>query len=160
MLEHQQPVVYQVEGGVLAVAEAEHLDVGHRDRPSGGRDAAARAGQGASVGSREGALLDGDVAVHVQRVYLDVRVGERAEPAREELGAGRLAPAADPAGRLEDDVVGQHAGEPVDVMGVERLRSPYERLLRGHRHRSPLPRVSWWLYRRASGGWFAVGSAP
>ena len=34
----------------LAVAEAEHLDVGHRDRPSGGRDATARAGQGASVG--------------------------------------------------------------------------------------------------------------
>ena len=90
------------------------------------------------VGPGEGALLDGDVAGDVQAVDLDVRVGEGAEPAGEELGAGRLALAAHPAWRPEDDVVCEHAAEPVDVMGVERLRPLLERLAYGHRHRNPL----------------------
>jgi len=134
LFEHQQPVVHQVEGSVLTVAEAEHLDIGHRDRPPGGRDVAGRAVQDAPVGPGEGAFLDGDVAGHVQGVHLDVRIGEGAEPGREEPRAGRLALAAYPAGRMEDDIIGQHAAEPVDVVGVKRLRSLHERLVHGHRH--------------------------
>jgi hypothetical protein len=86
----EQAVEHEVERHVPAVAEAEHLDV-----------------------------VDGDVVEDVNVPDLDVRVGEGLEPAAVELDAGRLALAASPARRREDDVVGEHLREPVDVVSVE-----------------------------------------
>jgi len=63
-------------------------------------------------------------------------VGEGAEPAGEELGTGRLSLAADTARRVVGNVVGEHAGEPVDVMGVKGVGALLERLAYGHRHRN------------------------
>ena len=87
------------------------MDVVKRDRAAGGRDVASRTVQGALVGSGEGTFLHGDIADDVQGVNLDVYVGEGAEPAGEELSAGRLPLAAHPAWCAEDDIVGEHAGE-------------------------------------------------
>jgi hypothetical protein len=98
LLEHQEPVVHQVEGDVLAAADAEHLDVVDGDWAAGGRDVAGWAVQGAVVCAGEGAFLDGDIAGDVQGVDVDVCVGERTEPVGEELGAGFLSLAADPPG--------------------------------------------------------------
>ncbi len=134
LFEHLQPVEDQVEGDVLAVAEAERLDVVHRDRAPGGRDITRRTVQGAPVGSGEGAFLNGGIAGDVQGVHLDVRVGERAEPAGEELRTGRLSVPAHPAWRGEDHIVGEHAGEPVDVVGVKGFCPLRERFAYGHRH--------------------------
>ena len=75
-----------------------------------------------SVGSAECALLDGNVVDDVQAMDLDVRVGEGAEPATEELDAGCFSLAAHPTRRLEDDVVCEHLREPIQVMGIERVR--------------------------------------
>jgi len=50
-----------------------------------------------------------------------VRPSARAEPTAEEGDAGRLACATDPAWRPEDNLVGEHGGEPVEIMGVEGL---------------------------------------
>ena len=57
----------------------------------------------------KGALLDGDIAVDVKAVE-------------------RLSLPAHPARRAEDDVVREHVGEPVDVMGVEGFRALLESL--------------------------------
>ena len=141
MFEHRQPVKDQVEGDVLAVAEAEHLEIVHRDRAAGGRDITSRTVQGALVGSGEGAFLDGDISGDVDAVDLDMRIGEGLEPVGEELRAGRLSLAVDPAWCAENGVVGEHAGEPVDVVGVEGLRALVERLAYGHRHRFPFLKV-------------------
>jgi hypothetical protein len=65
-----------------------------RDPAAGGRDAAGWGMQDPIVGSGEGAFLDGDIADNVKGVHVDVRVGEGAEPACEELGTRRLALAA------------------------------------------------------------------
>src|SRR5690242_10436798 len=114
LFEHRQPVKHQVEGDVLAVAEAEHLDVIHRDRAAGGRDVPGRTVQDALVGSGEGSFLNGDISGDVQVVDLDVRVGEGFEPAGEELSAGRLSLTGHPAWSFVDDIIGEHTGEPVD----------------------------------------------
>src|SRR5262249_14710068 len=83
LLKHQEPVVHQVEGNVLAIAEAEHLKVIDRDGAAGGRDVPGRAVEHAVVRPGEGAFLDGNIAGDVQGVNLDVCVGEGAEPAGE-----------------------------------------------------------------------------
>jgi hypothetical protein len=93
------------------------------------------------VGSGEGALLDGDVAGDVHGVDVDVGVGEGIPPAREELRAGRLPLAAYPTWRVVGDIVGEDAGESVDVMGVEGVRALLERLAYGHCHRNLLRQV-------------------
>src|SRR5262250_1291012 len=119
---------------MLAVAKAEDLDVTDPDRAAGGRDIARRAVEDAVVRTGECALLDGDVVDDVKAVYIDVRVRKSAEPARKELNAGRLSPAADPTWRREDDIVREHCSEPTDVVGIEGFRPPLERLAHRHRH--------------------------
>ena len=74
MLEQEQPVVHQVEGDVLAVAEVKHLGVADCDGAAGGGDVAGWAVQDAVMGAGEGALLNGDIAGDMQGVDLDVRV--------------------------------------------------------------------------------------
>ena len=98
MFEQRQPVEHQVEADVQAVAVAEHVDIVQGDRAAGRRDITGRAVQDTLVGSGEGAFLDRDIAGDVRVADLDVRVGEGAEPAGVELGAGRLSLAVDPAG--------------------------------------------------------------
>src|SRR5262249_47919307 len=90
LLEHQEAVEHQVERAVLAVAEAEHLDVVHLDRTAGWRYVAHGAAEHPVVRSGECALLDGDVVDDVQAVDLHVRVWEGGEPAAVELDAGGL----------------------------------------------------------------------
>src|SRR6185437_2705401 len=141
LLQHLQPVKEQVERDVQAVAVAEHVDVVHRGPAAGGGDVAGRAVQGAIVGAGENALLHGDVAGDVHRVDVDVGVGEGVPPAGEELRAGGLPLAAHPARRTVGDIVGEHAGEPVDVMGVEGVRALLEHLAYGHCHRDLLQQV-------------------
>src|SRR5262249_3285685 len=104
LLEHLEPVELQVERDVLAVAGVEHLDVVHGNRGAGGRDVSGRTVEDAVVRSRERALLDSHVVNDVNAVDLDMRVGERAEPAAEERGAGRPPLAGDAARRAEHDV--------------------------------------------------------
>ncbi len=81
----------------------------------------------------------GNIIDDVQAVDLDVRVGEGDRPAAIELGAGRRSLIAHPARRSEDDVVREHLGEPVEVVGVERLGPLLKSLAYGHRHQDPLP---------------------
>ena len=64
---------------MLAVAEAEHLDVVQADCAAGWRDVARRGVKDAVVGPAECAFLDGDVVDEVNVVDLDVPVGERAD---------------------------------------------------------------------------------
>src|SRR5689334_14462442 len=109
---------------MFAVAEAEDLDVLEADAPAGWWDVTSRGVQDAVVGPAECAFLDGDVATDVDAVDLDVPVWESGQPAAEELGASRLSLAAHAAWCLEHDVVGEHLGEPVDVVGVEGFSSP------------------------------------
>src|SRR5262249_11988619 len=106
---------------MLAVAEAEDLDVFHRDWPAGGRDVPGRSMQDPVVGSGEGPFLDCDISGDVHVVDPDVRVGEGLEPAGVELSAGRLSVAGHPAWSAVDDIVGEYAGEPLDVVSVEGL---------------------------------------
>ena len=82
LLEHQEPVEHQVERDVLAVAEAQHLDVVEADGAAGWWDVAGRGVEDAVVGPGERAFLDGDVVDEVHVVDLDVRVGEGAEASR------------------------------------------------------------------------------
>ena len=60
LLKQQQLVVHQVEGYVLAVAEAEHLDIVQGDGAASGWNVASRGVENAMVGSCERALLDVD----------------------------------------------------------------------------------------------------
>ena len=76
---------------MLAVSEAEYVDIVQGDPAAGGRDVTGRAVQHAVAGPGEGAFLDRDIAGEVERMNLDVRVGEGAEPAGEELSAGSAA---------------------------------------------------------------------
>jgi catechol 2,3-dioxygenase-like lactoylglutathione lyase family enzyme len=119
LFEHLKLVVHQVGVDAHAVTEALHLDVAGCDAAAGGRDVAGRGVQDAIVGAGEGALLDSDIAGDMQGVDLHVRVGEGAEPFREELGAGLPPLTAHPAWRMKYDVVREHVGELADVMGVE-----------------------------------------
>src|SRR5262245_32708311 len=89
--EQAEPVEHQVERDVLAIAEAEHLDVADRDGAAGPRHLAGRAAQNARVRPAERSLLDGNVAGDVQGVDVHVRVRKGAEPAAEEFGACLLA---------------------------------------------------------------------
>src|SRR6516225_9998186 len=138
LLDHLEPVITEAEGDVLAVAVVEHVDVIDCDGAAGGRDVAGWAAQDAVVCSGKDAFLDCDIAGDVEGMDIDVGVGEGTEPAGEELSAGRLSLAGDPAWRAVGNVVGEHAGEPVDVMSVECVGALLERLAYGHRHRSPL----------------------
>src|SRR4029453_10140410 len=72
LLEHQEPVEHQVERDVLAIAEAEHLDIVQPDGAAGWGDVAHRAVKEAVLIPRECALLDGEVADDVNAVDLDV----------------------------------------------------------------------------------------
>ena len=63
-----------------------------------------------------------------------MRVRKGAEPATIELNAGRLSLATQPTWRLEDDVVCEHFTKPIDIVGIEGLRSPLKRLAHRHRH--------------------------
>src|SRR5262249_2492772 len=91
----------------------------------------------AVVGPSECAFLNGDVVDDVDAVDLDMRVGEGRKPVAEELGAGRLSLAAHPSWRREDDIVCEHLGEPVDVMGIECIRPLLEDLARSHHPQEP-----------------------
>src|SRR6478736_8379316 len=74
LLEHQKPVEHQVERDVLAVAEAEHLNVVHLYGAAGWWDVAHGTMKDAVVLPRECALLNGEVVDDVNAVDLDVRV--------------------------------------------------------------------------------------
>jgi hypothetical protein len=73
---------------VLAVAEAEHLDVVQADNAAVWWDVAGAAVEDSVMRSGERSLLDGDVVDDVEVVDLDVPVGECGEAAAVELGAG------------------------------------------------------------------------
>jgi hypothetical protein len=79
---------------MLAVLEAEHLDITDPDGAAGRRDVAHRAVEDAVVGAGECALLDGNVVDNVKAVHIDMRVRKGAEPTAIELNAGRLSLAA------------------------------------------------------------------
>src|SRR5262245_9197162 len=81
LLEHLEPVEHQVEARVPAAAEAQDLDVLQAHGAARGRHVARRGGEDAVVRAGERALLGGDVTGEVERVDVDARVGERAEPA-------------------------------------------------------------------------------
>src|SRR6476659_7475421 len=106
---------------MLALAEAQDLDVAQVDGPTGWRYLACGGVKNAVVGPAEGPFLYGDVIDEVNVVDLDVPVGEGGQPAGVELDAGGLSLAAHPARCLEDDVVRQHGGEAFDVVGVKRV---------------------------------------
>src|ERR1700740_2913215 len=117
---------------MLAVPEAEHLDVTDPNGPAGWRDVAHRALEDAVVRAGECAFLDGDVVDDVKAVHIDMRVRKGAEPVAIELNAGCLSLATQPTGRLEDDLAREHLRKPIDVVGIEGFRPPLERL--AHRH--------------------------
>src|SRR5262249_43019654 len=96
----------------------------------------------APVRPAEGALLDDDIVAKVQGMHLDVGVGEGAEPTAEEPDAGCLACAAQPAWCPEDDLVREHAGKSIEVMGIKGLGSLIEGLAYGHCHARSLALVA------------------
>jgi hypothetical protein len=61
---------------MLAVAEAEHLDVIDPNGATGRRDVAHRAFEHALMRARERALLNDNVIDEVNTMYIDARIGE------------------------------------------------------------------------------------
>ena len=108
--------------------DPDHPHEVQRDRPPGGRDAV--------VAPAERALLDHDVVDHVPCTHLDVSVGKVRQPAAVEVDARRLALLLHPARRAADDIVREHLREPVEVMGIERLRGSLDGVAVS-RHREP-----------------------
>jgi hypothetical protein len=88
-------------------------------------DVACRIVEDPVVGPSESALLDGNIINDMQAVDLDVRVGE-ATNQLPSIGRPTFL-TAHPARRSEHDVVRQHLGEPVEIMGIERLSPPFSR---------------------------------
>src|SRR5689334_23502007 len=61
LLEHRKPVEHQIERDMLAVPEAEHLDISDSDGATGRWNFAHRAFQYAVVGACERAFLNSDI---------------------------------------------------------------------------------------------------
>src|SRR5260370_6587614 len=124
---------------MLAVPEAEHLDVGDTDGAAGRRDLAHRAVEDAVVRAGECTLLNGDVVDHVKAAHIDMRVRKGVEPARKKLNAGGFSLTMHPTGRFESDIIGKHVRETVDVVGIKSFRSSLKRFACAHIHLNILP---------------------
>src|SRR5215472_8075785 len=119
---------------MLAVLEAEHLDVADANGAACWRHVTRRAMKNAKLSTGERALLHGNIVDNVQVVHVDMRIGEGAEPATEELNTGRLSLAAQATRRLEGDIVRERFRKSLDVVCVEGFRPPFEGLSHGPRH--------------------------
>src|SRR5262245_47973037 len=126
LLEHRQLVKEQIERGMFAISEVEHLDIVDCDPAACRWDVSHQTAENAHMRPGERALLDGNVADEVSGMDVDMRIRKGGEPAAEERCAGLLSVAAYPAWRPEDDIVGEHLREPVNVVGVESRRSLVE----------------------------------
>ena len=118
---------------MLAVPEAEHVNVRNPDPAAGRRNVARRGVEDALVRAGEGAFLNGHVVDDMNAVHVQVRVRKRVSAAIERQ-AGGLSRAAHPARRLEDDIICEHLRKPVEIVGVKSFRSSLECFAHGHRH--------------------------
>ena len=80
LLQHCQPVKHQIKRDMLAVAEAEDLDIVHFDRAARRRNVPHGTVQNAVLRPREGAFLNCDVVDDVNGFDFDTRIRECSEP--------------------------------------------------------------------------------
>ena len=80
LLQHCQPVKHQIERDMLAVAEAEDLDIVHFDRAACRRNVPHGTVQNAVLRPRECAFLNCDVVDDVNGFDFDTRIRECSEP--------------------------------------------------------------------------------
>src|SRR5262249_50737865 len=74
LLEHRQLVEEQIERGMFAIAEVEHLDIVDRDPAACRWDVSHQTAEDAHVRPGERALFDGNVADEVSGMDVDMRI--------------------------------------------------------------------------------------
>jgi hypothetical protein len=79
LLEHRQLVKEQLERGVLAITEVEHLHVVDCDPAACRWDVCRRTAENARMRPGERALLDGDVVDEVSSMDVDMRIRSPAD---------------------------------------------------------------------------------